>query len=338
MRRDRILRYANKPIEIEEGKKVGDLVSDMAFTGFQGRRLGEAVDIWAKMLRKKHLVIWLGVAGALVPAGMRLLIAHLIKRRMIDVLVTTGANAYHDAYEVLLGKHFLGTDSVDDVELRKLRIDRIYDLYADEKKFYKLDNLIEKDFCAELSDNYPYSSRQIMQEFGEWVGRKSRGRGSICKSASEERVPFFIHAICDSSLGFSIAFANRRQGRRIIIDHMRDVDESSRITENARLTGVVIFGGGVPKNFIQQTAVVASYQTRHDRSHNYAIQVTTDVPHWGGLSGATFEEAQSWGKYSPKAPMVSCYCDATIAMPIMVQALNDRFRKLRREVPIFHWS
>jgi len=133
-------------------------------------------------------------------------------------------------------------------------------------------------------------------------------------------------------------FANRRRKRHVMVDHMRDVDESSKITEKSRHTSVIIVGGGVPKNFIQQTAVIASYQTRHDRTHNFAIQFTTDVPQWGGLSGSTFEEAQSWGKYHPRARMVQCFTDATIALPIVSQALSQRFKRFRRRVPRFDWG
>jgi deoxyhypusine synthase len=126
--------------------------------------------------------------------------------------------------------------------------------------------------------------------------------------------------------------------RKIIIDELQDVNESSRITEKAKQTGVIYIGGGVPKNFIQQTAVIASYQTRHDKSHSYAIQITTDMPQWGGLSGCTFEEGKSWGKIKLNAKMVTCHSDATIALPIISHALSERFKRLRRNVPIFEWK
>lgn len=338
MKREQVLRHPTKPIEVSAEKRIGDLVGEMALTGFQGRKLGEALDVWTRMLKKREIVIWLGMAGAMIPAGMRKIVSYLIERRMIDVLVTTGANLYHDAYEAFGGRHFQGSDTVDDVQLRKQRIDRMYDIYADERKFYWLDVLIEKDFCARLRDGHRYSSRQIMEKFGAWLGEKARDKESVSVYAAESGAPIFVPAICDSSLGFSIAFANRKRGRAIIIDHTRDVDESSKITEKSKMTGVVIVGGGVPKNFIQQTAVIASYQTRHDRTHNYAVQITTDVPQWGGLSGSTFEEAQSWGKYSPRAQMVNCHADATIALPLIAHALSDRFKRLRRNVPIFDWS
>lgn len=338
MGRQSYLSHPTKPFEASANRTVDQLVAEMASTAFQGRRLGEAFEIWTRMLKKRQIVIWMGIAGAMVPAGMRKTIAQLIRRRMIDVLVTTGATIYHDAYEATGGKHFKGTDKVDDVLLRKYRIDRMYDVYADERRFYRLDTAIEKEFCGVLRDNYPYSSRQITEKLGSWLSEKARDRDSISIAAWESGVPIFLPALSDSSLGFSMMFANRRLGRRIIVDHMKDVDESSMITEKSAKSAVVIFGGGVPKNFIQQSAVVASYATRHDRTHNYAIQVTTDAAHWGGLSGATLQEAQSWGKYSPRAQMVTCHVDSTIAIPVLAQALAERFKRIRRNVPRFDWT
>ena len=338
MSRQRLLRHPTKPFEVSAGKTTDQIISEMAATAFQGRRLGEAFEIWARMLKKRQMVIWMGIAGAMVPAGMRKIIVHLIRRRMIDVLVTTGAIIYHDAYEAIGGKHFKGTDKVDDVQLRKYRVDRMYDVYADEKRFYRLDNEIDKDFCSLLRDNYAYSSRQIAEKLGAWLSKRARDRDCISIAARELGVPIFLPSLCDSSLGFSMMFANRRRGRRIIVDHMRDVHESALITEKCSRSGVVIFGGGVPKNFIQQSAVVAGYATRHDRTHDYALQITTDAAHWGGLSGATLEEAKSWGKYSPRAQMATCHVDSTIALPILAQALADRFKRIRRDIPKFEWT
>jgi len=338
MSRQRFLTHPTQPIDISTGTTADQLMVEMASTAFQGRRLGEAFEIWARMLKKRQIVIWMGVAGAMVPAGMRKIITQLIRRRMIDVFVTTGATIYHDIYEAIGGKHFMGTDSADDVQLRKYRIDRMYDVYADEKKFYRLDNEIEKDFCSLLRDNHPYSSREITEKLGSWLSGRAREKDCISLVAHEAGVPIFVPAICDSSVGFAMMFANRRRGRRIIVDHMKDVDESAMITEKCAKSGVVIFGGGVPKNFIQQSAVVASYATRHDRTHNYALQITTDAAHWGGLSGATLEEAKSWGKYSPRAQMVTCHVDSTIALPILAQALVERFKRIRRNIPRFGWA
>jgi deoxyhypusine synthase len=269
---------------------------------------------------------------------MRRIIAYLIRRRMIDVLVSTGANLYHDCFEARGEKHYIGSQYVNDVQLRKQRVDRIYDVFADEDRFYQTDIWIEKEFCTQLLDDRPYSSREILHLLGRVLEEEGREKDSILVEAYKSGVPIFCPALGDSALGFAIMFANRRRGRRIILDSLRDVEDSSRITEKARMTGVVYLGGGVPKNFIQQTAVIASYQTRHDKSHSFAAQVSMDMPVWGGLSGCTFEEAQSWGKIGRNARTASCYADATLALPLISRTLAERFKRLRRGVPVFDWS
>jgi len=333
-----MLKNPTHPLEVQPGRSISDLTKGMLSTGFQGRKLAEAIDVWARMLREKQTTIWFGMAGAMVPAGMRRIVSYMIRRRMIDALVTTGANLYHDLYESRGKKHYIGSHIVDDVKLRKQYVDRIYDVFADEQEFYKTDVWIENNFCPQLLDNYRYSSREILYELGKFLDKFGAEKDSIIMSAYHSGVPIFCPALNDSSLGFSIMFANRRKGRRIIVDSLKDDEESSRITELAGSTSVIYIGGGVPKNFIQQTAVIASYQTRHDRSHDYAIQISTDSPMWGGLSGCTFEEAQSWGKINRLAKKVMCYSDATIALPIVSHALGERYKRLRRNVPVFGWG
>ncbi|MGQ9478962.1 MAG: deoxyhypusine synthase [Thermoproteota archaeon] len=347
----KFLRIPTEPIEVWPDRKISQLIDRMLLTGFQGRKVAEVFQVWSRMLKKRNIVIWFGLAGAMVPAGMRRVISYLIERRMVDVIVSTGANLYHDLFEALGGKHYVGSHLVDDVKLRRAKVDRIYDVFADENKFYKTDNWIEKFFARMLKDNYSYSSREVLHLLGEFLSRYAKDKHSILISAYKNGVPIFCPAFGDSSLGFSIMFANRRdrvinidgaktvlKKKRIIVDYLKDVDESSRITEKAKQTGVIYIGGGVPKNFIQQTAVIASYQTRHDKSHSYAIQISTDVPQWGGLSGCTFEEGQSWGKIGFRAQKVQCYADATIILPIVIHALSERFKRLTRNVPVFHWS
>jgi len=346
----KLLKLPTDPIRVEPDKRISRLTDEMLLTGFQGRKVGEVVQVWSRMLRKKDIVIWLGLAGAMVPAGMRRVISYLIQRRMVDVIVSTGANLYHDLFEALGGKHYVGTHMVDDTRLRREKVDRIYDVFANEKKFYETDLWIEKFFARTLRDDYPYSSREVLYLLGKLLSKHAQDKDSILISAYKNDVPIFCPAFGDSSLGFSIMFSNRRgrvasvdgrkivlKKKRIIVDYLKDVDESSRITERAKQTGVIYIGGGVPKNFIQQTAVIASYQTRHDKSHSYAIQISTDVPQWGGLSGCTFEEGQSWGKISFRAQKVQCYADATIVLPIVVQSLSEKFKRLRRNIPIFQW-
>jgi len=338
MTRTRFLKVPTVPLEVSGKETISDLLVGMRSTAFQGRKLAEVADVWSRMLKKKDCTIWLGIAGALVPAGMRKIISYLIRRRMIDVLVSTGANLYHDCFEARGQRHYVGSALLNDVQLRKQRIDRIYDVLADEQKFYRTDTWIEREFCSYLLDNRPYSSREILHLLGKILEEKGREKESILIDAYKSHVPIFCPALADSALGFSIMFANRKRGRRIVLDNLKDVDESSRITEKARVTGVVYLGGGVPKNFIQQTAVIASYQTRHDKSHSLAAQMTMDMPVWGGLSGCTFEEAQSWGKIGRTARTATCYVDITIALPIIARALVERYKRLRRSVPMFDWD
>ncbi len=338
MNSQRFLKAPTAPIEIDSSSNVSDLLARMRRVGFQGRKLAETGEISANMLAEKNCVIWLGLAGAMIPAGMRKLVSYLIRRRMIDIVVTTGANIYHDTFEARGLKHYMGSPTMDDVQLRKAKVDRIYDVLADEKKFYETDKWIEKNLCDRLEDDTPYSSRRILEQLGAVLDEKTNAQNSITLDAYRSGVPIYCPALNDSSLGFSLMFANRRQGRRIIFDGLRDIHETARITENAKMTGVIYLGGGVPKNFIQQTAVVAGYQLNQDKSHNYAIQITMDMPVWGGLSGCTFEEAQSWGKISKDARMATCYSDITIALPVSVQALAQRLPVLKRNVPSFQWK
>jgi len=320
MARSRFLKFPTTPLEVSGKETISGFLAEMGSTAFQGRKLAEVISVWTRMLKKRNCIIWLGVAGALVPAGMRKVISYLIRRRMVDALVSTGANLYHDCFEARGQKHYLGSLSLNDVQLRKQRIDRIYDVLADEQKFYQTDNWIEKEFCSYLLDNRPYSSREVLHLLGKVLEERAREKDSILIEAYRSGVPIFCPALSDSALGFSIMFANRRRGRRILLDNLKDVEESSTITEKARMTGVVYLGGGVPKNFIQQTAVIASYQTRHDKSHGMAVQITMDMPVWGGLSGCTFEEAQSWGKIGRNARTATCYSDVTIALPLVADA------------------
>jgi deoxyhypusine synthase len=338
-RRQQILRVPTEPIEVNE-KSVAELTESMTLTGFQGRRLAVAAQIWRKMIQADRITIFFGLSGAMVPAGMGRIIAWLIDRRYIDVLVSTGANLYHDCHEALGRKHYVGSHIADDSKLYKLKIDRIYDVFASETALCGTDSWIEARAVELLADNYPYTSREVLEIYGKRLARVRKARRrSILVAAARAGVPIFCPALADSCFGFSIMFANRRTAQRksIIIDQLRDVDQISKITEKAGTTGVIYIGGGVPKNYIQQTAPIASYQTRRPRAHKFAIQITTDSPQWGGLSGCSFEEAVSWGKIVSGGRMAICYCDATIALPILVHALAESGVR-RKTIPVFDWS
>ncbi|MBP2132097.1 deoxyhypusine synthase [Methanomicrobium sp. W14] len=297
---------------------VAELLANMSNTGFQGRKLGESLDIWSRMIEDESCTILLGLSGAMIPAGMQEIIRELVKRRYIDVLVSTGANMFHDTCEHLDVHHYLGHHHVDDVDLFSKGIDRIYDVFAYEKEFRTIDSAIS-GFAGELSP-YTGSSRDFTGRLGRWLSEKNPSGKSVLSECAKSGVPVFIPALCDSSIGIGLLMA-RRKGVSTFVDQIADVDEITKIVESSERTGVIYVGGGVPKNFIQQTQVIASIHNAGNDGHHYAIQYTTDSPHWGGLSGCTFEEAISWGKETPDCRNVQCFCDATIALPVVVSGL-----------------
>ncbi len=329
------LSHPTEPVEVKE-RRISELLEAMAKTGFQGRKLGEAFLAWKSMLRDEGCVVFFGMSGAMVPAGMRRVVAYLIEHRLVDVVVTTGANVFHDIHEALGGRHYLGSPHADDALLFRHGIDRIYDVFAREEEFRSVDRLIA-ELSTELSEEREYSSREVVAFLGEKLLERGAAKDSIVVAAYRRGVPVFVPALGDSSVGIALTLA-RRQGHRVAVNQIKDVDEITQIVEQAERTGVVYIGGGVPKNFIQQTEVVASILGIDKGGHDYAVQFTTDAPHWGGLSGCTFEEAVSWGKVSPYSKKVQCFVDATIALPIVAHALNEVRGSFRKRVPVFEWE
>lgn len=331
-------KYLSSPTEPIKARprSIGELLDAMRDTAFQGRKLGEALETWVKMLGERRLTVFLGLSGAMVPAGMGRIIAHLIRRRYIDCLVSTGANVFHDLHEALGGRHYKGSPWVDDARLRSLGIDRMYDVYAAEKDFRKVDEFIA-GVAGKLEQERAYSSREIVCYLGEEAARRGAREDSIVVSAYREELPVFVPALADSSVGIGLMLA-RRRGCGVILDQMKDLEEITQVVEKAGKTGVIYVGGGVPKNFVQQTEVVLSHLGLKRRGHSYGVQFTTDAPHFGGLSGCTFEEAVSWGKVSSTAKKVQVFVDATIALPLVVHALGEKVKGLRRRVPGYSWA
>ena len=308
---------------------VAELVEDMSRMGFQGGQLGASLQIWKRMM-EEDVTILLGLAGAMVPAGLSEFIAYLIRERKIDCLVSTGANLFHDLCEGLGIVHYQGSSCADDAYLNQCKIDRIYDVFVSEIGLHKGDIYIS-DFVKSLDLSRHYTSRELMYLVGE-----SLPETTILGAAHRADVPIFVPAIGDSSWGIGMVMA-MREGHSIIIDGIRDVDEITQIVERSEKTGVIYIGGGVPKNFIQQTEVVAELVGEYSGGHSYAIQYTADSPHWGGLSGCTFEEAVSWGKVKKEASKVQVFSDATITVPLVVQALRESGCQ-RKRVPSFEWK
>jgi len=297
---------------------VATLLSGMARTGFQGRKLGESVEVWRRMLADPECTIFFGLSGAMIPAGMQRCLVEMVQRHYVDVIVSTGANIFHDSCEHLGIRHYRGYHTADDRELYRKGIDRIYDVFAFEEEFRTVDRAIAA--WSESIAPFRGSSREFTRLWGEWLGRKRPEYESLTSVCAKEKVPIFIPALADSSIGIGLLIA-RRRGFDIDIDQIADADEITARVEEAKKSGVIYVGGGVPKNFIQQTQVIGSIHEKDLGGHAYAIQYTTDSPQWGGLSGCTFEEAISWGKESATSLQVQVHVDATIALPIVISAL-----------------
>jgi deoxyhypusine synthase len=307
-----------EPIELEPGLSTDELLRRMEKISFQGRQIARATRVWDTALDQNAYVM-MGLAGAMTAAGMRKLVSLLIEMRYIDCLVSTGANLFHDIYETLGTPHYMGTPEADDERLLEEGLDRVYDTYADERQFEEIDRWIGRWANEEL-EKRPYTTREFLHELGLEVERRSGGTNTgILTTAAVHGLPIYCPAIADSSIGIGLASASDN----FIFDLTGDVKETGELVIG-RETMVLYCGGGTPKNFIQQTEVTAKHLGDKPTGHKYAVQFITDAPHWGGLSGCTFDEAVSWGKIDPAGEKVTVFCDTTIALPLVVSALLTR--------------
>jgi deoxyhypusine synthase len=316
-KKSRFLQTPIEPFAVEAGRPADEILSRMERISFQGRNLATAHRVWQKMLAD-DVTIFLGMAGALSAGGLRLIVAHLIAHRYVDCLVSTGANLYHDLHETRGQHHYVGSPHADDAELADDRIDRVYDTFASEEEFIGNDNWIA-DFVATLEPR-PYTSREFLHLLGGHLWTTTHSDG-ILTAAYRAKVPIFCPAIADSSIGMGISQARQKKPGAGHIDIIGDIVESANLVIRRPRTASVVLGGGTPKNFINQASVQAEFYSDQVGGHRYALQIVTDVPYFGGASGSTLEEAQSWGKLATDAARVSVQADATIALPILVSAL-----------------
>src|SRR5256714_2996748 len=316
-KKSRFLQTPIEPFAVESGLTAEDILSRMERISFQGRNLATAHRIWQRMLAD-DVTIFLGMAGALSAGGLRLIVAHLIAHRYVDCLVSTGANLYHDLHETRGQHHFIGSPQADDAALAEERIDRVYDTYADEEEFISNDNWIA-DFAASLEPR-PYTTRELLYRLGGHLWDATH-RDGILTAAYRANVPIFCPAIADSSIGMGLSQARQKCAGAGQIDIIGDIVESANVIIRRPRTASVVLGGGTPKNFINQASVQAEVYSDEVGGHRYALQIVTDVPHFGGASGSSLEEAQSWGKLATDSAKVTVQSDATIALPILLSAL-----------------
>jgi deoxyhypusine synthase len=327
------LRYPEKTIEVGP-KTVSELLDAMSQTGFQGKRLGEAARIWSEMVGQKGLTIFMGYAGSMSTTGQWKIVRWLIEKRYIDVLVSTGANVSEDIFEAMGHNYYQGTWLADDEALLDAKIDRFYDIYADEYDYRELEGLIKK-FAGSLDAGRVYSTREFLNLFGKY--QFERGIRSITAAAWRNKVPVYSPGLIDSGYGVALSLL-KREGKLIRLDQTQDMEELGQIAERTKRTGVVYIGGGVPKDTIQLATIIKSLAEggEEETPHDYAIQITTDSPQWGGLSGCTLEEAISWGKIAADSKRSVVYCDATVALPLIAHAMNERVSS-RKDAPDLSW-
>ncbi|MGC8983213.1 MAG: deoxyhypusine synthase [Desulfurococcaceae archaeon] len=312
-----------RAVEVKE-RSVHELLLEMRNLSFQGRALGEAYQVVLEMVQDPENTIFLGLAGSMSTAGIWKIIKWLVEERYVDVVVSTGANISEDIYEALGFKYLKVHPCIDDELLLKLKYDRFYDTVACEEDYRRVELLI-RDFAETLPEDRVYSSAELLYEFGKYLDE--RGIDSIVSAAYRAKVPVFSPALVDSAYGMGLLLAYRR-GRRVVVDMVKDFYQLVEIGRRSKKLSAIYIGGGVPKDYVNLVAVaqtlIAEYEEGvrdYYKSLEYVVQFTTDMPQWGGLSGATLEEAVSWGKVSPRARKKTVHVDATIALPLVAHGL-----------------
>lgn len=292
------------------------LLDSMGQMAFQARNLARAATIYNQMIADKECTIILCLAGSLISAGLKKVIFELLANNMVDAIVSTGANIVdQDFFEALGFHHYVGKLDVDDNELRELQIDRIYDTFIDEDELRICDHTIAK--IADSLEPGPYSSQEFIKEMGKWLVEDDKGPDSIVRAAYEKAVPIFVPAFSDCSAGFGLVLHQwQRPEARVSIDSVKDFLDLTRIKARSKDSGLVMIGGGVPKNFAQDIVVAAELLGQEAPMHKYAIQVTVADERDGGLSGSTLREASSWGKVSTSLEQM-VFSEATLAFPLL---------------------
>ncbi len=316
---------------VDAGMTVGELVEAYGDAGIGAASVHEAGGVLAEMLGSTDCTVFLSLAGAMVPAGMRRVVAELIRDGYVDALVTTGANLTHDTIEAIGGKHHHGrTHDPEkslrdhDETLREEGVDRIYNVYLPQEHFAEFEGHLREEVFPAVEDRESVSIAELCAELGR-ANALVNERDDVAEdpgvaaAAHEAGVPVYCPAIQDSVLGLQ-AWMYGQTGD-FTLDALGDMTPLTDLAFEADDAGCLLVGGGVPKNFILQTMLVTP------RAYDYAVQITMDPEATGGLSGATLEEARSWGKLEPDARNASVYGDATVMLPLLVAAARERIEE-----------
>ena len=317
--------FLEKPVEhIDitsfDARKIIDSMDKMSFTS---RDTARASSIFNEMLSDKNCTTFLTLAGSTSAAGCMKIYSDMIKYKMIDVVVATGASIIDmDFFEALGFRHYQGSQFQDDTQLRENYIDRIYDTYIDEEELQKCD----KTICdiADGLEPRPYTSREFIKEIGRYLKTNSKKKGSLIETAYDNNVPIFCPAFTDSSAGFGLVMHQEKNPKKCMtIDSIREFRELTEIKIKSKSSGLLMIGGGVPKNFVQDTVVCAELLGKQVDMHKYAIQITVADARDGACSSSTLKEASSWGKVDvSKEQMV--FAEATSILPLIASDAYHR--------------
>jgi deoxyhypusine synthase len=302
------------------------IVEAMRKMSFTSRDLGRAAEIYNRMLADPDCSIFLVVAGSTSAGGCMDLYVELVRNNMVDAVVATGATVVDmDFFEALGHKHYQALEIPDDDTLRSLYIDRIYDTYIDEESLQETDHTIAA--IANSLEPRPYSSRAFIREMGKWLIEHGKKDNSLVKLAYEHDVPIFCPAFTDSSAGFGLVKHQvdaMKSGRSYLtLDSIADFRELTDIKIKAGTTGLLMIGGGVPKNFVQDTVVCAEILGHEVDVHKYAVQITVADVRDGACSSSTLQEAASWGKVSTAMEQM-VFAEATSVLPLLASDAYHR--------------
>lgn len=308
----------NEVIEHIDIKSIDStpIIDAMRKMSFTSRDTANATDIYMKMLGEKGCTNILTLAGSTSAAGCMQVYVDMIKNKMVDVVVATGASIIDmDFFEALGFKHYKGSTEISDVTLRELYVDRIYDTFIDEEELQNCDNTIK--IIADSLERRPYSSREFIYEIGKWLVKNSKKKDSLIQACYENGVPIFCPAFSDSSAGFGLVKHQvDNPDNHVTIDSVRDFWELTQIKIAAKTTGLMMIGGGTPKNFAQDTVVCAEILGHDVDMHKYAVQITVADVRDGACSSSTLKEACSWGKVSIAHEQM-VYAEATTVIPLI---------------------
>jgi len=311
------------------------IINAMSNMSFTSREIARATDILSRMIKDEDCTIILTIAGSTGAAGCMKVYADMIKYNMVDAIVSTGAAIVDmDFLEALGYKHYKGTPNVDDTQLRDLYIDRIYDTYIDEVQLQSCDSAIKK--IADSLEPKPYSSREFIVEMGKYLIDNAKKKESLIQVAYENNVPIFCPAFSDSSAGLGLVMHQvEHKDKHLSIDSVKDFRELTEIKINAKTTGLFMIGGGVPKNFIQDTVICAECLGKTVPMHQYAVQITVADVRDGGCSSSTLKEASSWGKVDTVYEQM-VYAEAGSVLPLIVSCVYHKgdWKKRQRR----NWS